>query len=724
MSENIDFSYSFDPSDRIKIDGEVRSYAGGFEAGHLFKKPGVDHQDFFTHKQLLDMVESERLTVDRRHFTLPKQRLVAAGNVLAIQDVPEAERAWLHYKYDITLRWRAKRQTTPLGHTTAGAKEALGLAYSDYLADAQKAAKSGKALTVFPRVGYSTICGWNALLAANDDLIVVLRDKRHWRSGNFGPKLHHEVENLIQETVAYYLNHGAKSAQFCWDHFLVPKTFELRLKMKRSGELCDFGDPSLTTLKARIAAVDQFTKIACRYSLDAAIKILRSKGKGINIIRPGGRGEIDGWVFHLHTLLGDTEVWGNLTPAQIKKLSAVRVTVIVIIDTATRSITGVQFSWSESKDSAVSAVRMSLRDKSDIAAAYGCNSTWPQRSDDLLVGDVSGAFKNDDATRVILNALGAQQFTLPARPWLKGRVEAFFKKCAHDFVQFFTGVAWSDPKKRNLFNAQADASIEFSELRRLFIRWIVDDYHHTYHPELGMTPFAAWHLLGRRMPPTPPRSKGEISAIFGRIEQLPLTSAGVRVAGNDYHSRELQKLIDIVGLGHVVECRIDDLDLGQVSVALPKGIEPARVGLGSSDEPTRWIHAVGPEEVAGISLWQMDQADQRLLIEFGADAATSEQIRNKARLEFLEVAAEAARRVAFNHAPSEELLKRAREGFHAGLNFSMPQPGPDKATVAQMHESVPTGTARTLAEDAAQEVEDDGESEEIQIRFASDEATK
>lgn len=732
MTEGADYSYSYDPDDDIRIDGEPHDYIGGYAEGHLFKRPGSRHKRFLSHADLIEWTRSERITVEKRRKSLSRQRLATAGNEIFLARIPEAEQPRLQYEYELLMLWRQFRQEIPDGHTTKGAGDALDLAYDRWVELRQQQAGSNKPVEIFRKVGRSTIFSYDQILRSNTDSIMDLRDLRRTKSGNFQPKLDYRVESLLQQAVYHYLHNGEPISQsFVHSTFLTPQVYDLKVRMLAAGEKGRFETPSLTTLKARIAEVDKFHQIACRYDREEAERRLRSKGQGLEIVRPGGRSEVDGWTVHLHVLLGDTEVWAGLSPQQIAALRTVRITVVVILDRATRSITGVHFSWSENKESMIGAIRLALIDKTHIAKEFGCTSTWPQRSDGNIVGDLAKAFKADETARVILNSLGAQQFTIPARPWLKGAIEAFFKRSAHDFVQAFLGVAWTDPEKKNTVRSISKANVSFTALREKFIRWVVDDYHHSYQPELGMTPFAAWHKASFKFPPSPPMPKARISAIFGRIvRSVKLSGAGVRIGGNDYHSREVQRLLEVAGETYV-DVSVDDFDLGQVSVQIPQGIETRRV-LFNGSEPSRWLTALGPRELAGISSWQMSIADEHLLMQFGADAATSEQIRNAARQELLASQMAAARRSVFDHGPSPDLLRRFEEGFHPGLRFATPQPHMESLNLDQVHAPVETGSARAAAAAAGSlslpspgpglaPMSDAVEEPEIQIRFASDE---
>lgn len=88
--------------------------------------------------------------------------------------------------------------------------------------------------------------------------------------------------------------------------------------------------------------------------------------------------EVDGWICHLHVLVSNSRLWKDL-PVEVRaKLMKIRITFIVVIDYATRSILGLRFSWSESADAIRSALRMAMEDKTKIARAFGCKTPWPQ----------------------------------------------------------------------------------------------------------------------------------------------------------------------------------------------------------------------------------------------------------------------------------------------------------------------------------------------------------
>jgi len=666
MSEAIAKHPDFDIRglDRVTVDSYHLMYLESFQDGSLFKMMGTDRVEYITNDQIANWLETGKMKIERNFYSVLSAEKRALGIDL-ITDLADDERELIVHKYSVVEVYRRFLADFGEDPTEEEKQKALDLAWIELDERLLKVDGSSEKKRVWRRVCLKTVKNWDRKLRACNDDPSRLEDGRR-RSGNRTERFLREQLALMQEAIVGFLHEGRPSVKSQFE--VLEALFWRENKARKQQGLEKLKCPARTTFYERIDRINPFLRDCMRWGVEEAQKRHRSTGDGEKVFRPGSRGQIDGWSMELHTLLSDTPEWRKLTPKQIKKLKTVRLLVIVVMDVATRCITGIHLSLTEDAEAGVAALRFAMGPKDDVAKANGCRSTWPMHLAGLLTGDTGAAWIDSWFTAVALDATGGIRRSVVGIPWLRGHIERFFKTMAGQLLGFFTGRAFGSIAERGDYPAQERASVDFETIRTALVRYIVDVYHHSYHSELGMSPFAAWYAMGAKSPPPPALNAGRIAAIFGKRITRTLYGEGVVFLNQHYNSPQLQEAMSVIGVGKEVRVKVDTDDLGSIAVEVPFVESQDELGLMKLGRPHVWISVPGPAELQGVTLWQFKTTAEHLENLHGKYDPDSEDIRNAAILEIRALAQQAANnRLKQPMLTSSAALKHAMKGYYPGL---------------------------------------------------------
>lgn len=675
-------TYSFSTTDRAFYRGaEVRlveTLAHGFLVKDMLDENVHTTIEF---DQIPALLKAKKLRVDRGYYSKPGVKLRAQDKLELPFDIESSKRADLSFKFGLIMEWRRYFRSLP-AETVNKAEVAYQAVYGPYVLSHLKQDIPSK-LAKGKQVPFSTAMQWNRRLAAFDDDARCLIDGR---KGNCAFKLDRIVEGLLQQELEKFLTRDGPIQARLVDS-LTGKINEINENRRAEGRDDLLPIPSHRTIGRRIQAIDKWMVEAARKGPDEADKAHRITMDGVPSTRPGERIEVDGWVCDLHTLLGKTDAWMEL-PSEIRaQLKTVRVTIIVAIDTVTRCIAGISFSWSENGDAVSTCLRMAMEDKTEIAKAFGCESAWPMHGWNRWIHDMHNVYGVAEVRAAVLRCLGTDQHTPAGIPWLRGRIERFFRTMATKLISFFRGQTGSDPKKRTVYQQQQYATVTYEELVGLVIQWVVDVYHRRGHKGLGgLSPMQAWYHFSLQAPPAIGLNPTQLLTLLGRCVELPADGAGIEIAGSHYNSLPLQRLLRKNGFGKVT-VKVDELDLGQILVRIPKKFLKDKDFNGEA-----WIEVPAPKELVGISYRRLEIADQDMAIRYGYDAVTSEKISREA-IKAIEGAAREAARARLTEPPLNlgKLKERMQRTFHPALQFQAEQFG---TKLAVLHSPIALPGAR------------------------------
>lgn len=440
--------------------------------------------------------------------------------------------------------------------------------------------------------------------------------------------------------------------------------------------------PSRYVFKREARKLSAFQNAICSHGVTNAVRRFTSLGSGLDIRGIGERVEMDGWECNLKVILEHAGLFDALSPKARGEAARIKVWAVYAIDCASRVILGVAFSIRSHADAVLNARSQIGIDKTHIARAAGCQSSWQQLTGvQCLVADNGKEFTASTvlAAEAAL-AEGAKVSTPAAMPQMKGTCESFFKRN----VMKFQGLpGWTEMRQRlnKDFKPEEHAQLVLAELVRFMIRDIVDVYHNTPHRGLGgSSPALAWEALYEKRNVHPPASPSRRRVAFGtRIERV-IGRHGITVLGNDYQSEAIQKLFQARG-NITVQVALDRWDLGAISVCINNEFCVAR--------PRRNLN------LRGVSVEALLEARRVLRAKYAAEVKLTEHIVNDALAHAQALFAQTAYRATVVLRPLTDVQLDAME---RGLGMSLAIEGDDTVPAEALHrtfliaaESFPAG---------------------------------
>ncbi len=370
--------------------------------------------------------------------------------------------------------------------------------------------------------------------------------------------------------------------------------------------------PCPETLRNRFNAQPEMWRDLGRDGKEAARREWQPESGGIDVIRPLERIECDDHETDLQTLLVKIGIWKKLSKAERKKIKRIRLTITAMICVASRSIVALHVSAEPpSLKSAMTALEMSTRNKTEIAQRLGCQSPWPQGGTHEFVAVDSAVYFAHRPYRVVLNDAGIEIFLPRAgdASW-RGFIERWFQTFSHQMFNYFDGRTWGSIAEKGDYDAEAHANMIADQVAECMVRWCVDGYHNAPHSELNAaTPLDTWFELARDHGVQPGPTGALRTHLFGTYVTRKASKKGYRVAGLYYQSKELQQIrrknskIPLVG-------RVNNHDLGAISILTQEG----------------WIEVpCVHRELEGVSIWQWLAASERLKLFNTENAKASRQ---------------------------------------------------------------------------------------------------
>ena len=451
----------------------------------------------------------------------------------------------------------------------------------------------------------STVKGWILEMEMNDfDPICLRNEYRRDRPEYFTPDEYQHLNAAIHEACS------TTKPDLAAIHREMERKMEAENRHRGPDEQLRI--PCAETLRNRFNAQPEMWRDLGRGGKEAARREWQPEHGGLDVIRPLERIECDDHETDLQTLLVKIGIWKTLSKAERKKIKRLRLTITAMICVASRSIVALHVSCEPpSLKSAMTALEMSTRDKTEIAQRLGCQSAWPQGGTGESVATDSAMYFAHRPYRVALNDAGIEIFLPRAgdASW-RGFVERWFQTFSHQMFNYFDGRTWSSSAEKGDYDAEAHANMVADQVAECMIRWCVDGYHNAQHSGLnGATPLSAWYELARDHGVQPGPTGALRGHLFGTYVTRKASKKGYRVAGLYFQSKELQQLRRKDNKAQLLG-RVNNHDMGAVSILTPDG----------------WIEVPCiHRELEGVSIWQWLAASERLRLFHAENAKASRQ---------------------------------------------------------------------------------------------------
>lgn len=568
--------------DRICIDGNERTVQSKTDGGYVLKQlshPWANEE--FTFEDLERLHKVGRLDVTANHYSSVSAARRLINPALVIADLsPERQEQWA-----ATLRmveaFLRKEAEGRYSRSDADMRRFV----RDFAAQLAEEDQTRTGTVINLGKGYSPTALRKKIARFennNHDPLVLLDS--HGRSGNRDNRIVGAALELMQEAAAGYASN------------LKPSKAQLYRKMTRmfAERLPGTPVPSRNAFSRAIDKLDLFHVLAAREGEAKARKLLYAVRQNLLVTRPLERVELDECLMPLQAMLTDAGLWETLPRALQEGIKASRWWYSKAIDVATKVVLGFVIAPSPTTTSALATIRMILEDKSELARALKCETSWGMFGlPEMIVTDNGKPYLAAGFREACLN-LGIDHMLTPAGlPQMRGTVERSFGTDHEEFFSQFGGRTFCNVLVKGDYDPLANVSAAIEEVARLAVRYWVDVYHNKPHAGLaGETPLNAWKKGMKRFGVIPPPNKDHIRHVLGTPAQAPIRNDGIKVFGLFYQSLELQNARRRIGNKRVL-VRVDPTDIGHVSVKIDTGwiVVPSRVEGFDGKPLSAWMAA-------------------------------------------------------------------------------------------------------------------------------------
>jgi hypothetical protein len=267
------------------------------------------------------------------------------------------------------------------------------------------------------------------------------------------------------------------------------------------------------------------------------------------------------------------------------------------------------------------ALRVAISRKEPYLQHYiGIKNSWDCYGvPGTLITDHGRDFKSNSMEEA-RHALGFRLRHMPPKmPWLKGKIERWFRSLGDEIVHVLPGTTFSRFEDRKFYNSEKYAVLTIHELNWIVAKWIIDIYHQRPHGKLRTSPAKAWAGGLKDIPLLPEVSDDLLVPMMGLVIPRTLRRGGIRYLGLQWDSEDFSNVRAYLPDSANVQVRIDPLDISTCYVYDPR--------------QQKWIegHLISPTEARGMNLnqWATIKRLKKMLQEqegLEAEAATAEAI--------------------------------------------------------------------------------------------------
>lgn len=570
--------YRFGRHDRLTIDGATYRVADSKNGNHVLQLLTgdviQDHCIVRSDEAIGDLLRARRLIVEEGYFSKSLAMLRAAQDNSDVMDIAERDLRTMMWKRewcrrfalaarDLDAPWRPNRTAESLDAFVEAIKDEMDAWYLKNFGERRRPGRSlGERRKPFDYPSASALRGWLKLYRLGG-----LRGLApHYAKCGNRNQIDPRAVRFIEKAVRHYSGVN----KFAMQDIVNMVEIDLHEWNGRNPSEAPI-TVSASAVRRRIHRIDPFMKTLGRYGPGKALARFAPVGKGLKILKPLQRVEIDDWEMDLFTLLSRTSTWKALSPKRRKEVPRIRCTATVAIDVATRCIVGFALNASApSTPGSKTALRRVMVDKEPLTEWANTSSDWPMFGRPEYVATDGGPAFRGDFEKAVMFCRSSR--TLPDQdPRMRGTIESFFKTFKA-MCRSFAGQSFANVVEKGDYDGQVMAAVTFEEIYKLSILYIVDVYHHRRHRGLeGGTPYAAWKRLAAEHGFAPPLSTVELLRAFGNRGEYTLDKHGITIGRYSYASDELEVLHRLIGEAQVTAIQ-DPNDLGDILVVIPKHV--------------------------------------------------------------------------------------------------------------------------------------------------------
>lgn len=648
------------PTDRLTLNARHYRFLETTQSGYLFlSMPDEDSTIGLTVEEIDDCLASPDGLLERGYYEPGDARRALDHRTDFLQNLDEETRSLVLWRHQWVVAFLRLRHEGKVRSTRASVANALPMMAPDIAAfehaqqrnESSERAGQKRFNRAPPRP--STLLKWVRLYDdAGDDVRALV--PRYHSSGNVRDRFCALTERLLCDAIQAYASFQGPTKRQVWQK-CVQQFKDVNLERENDG-LPRLAIPSRKTVERRISRMDPYTVYAQRKGAAAAGKRFLLYEDGIKARYPMERVEIDEWQVDVITLLDSIGVLNAVPPDIRKHYETTRRWLYVAIDVATRCVLGMRLAERPNVSDAVRTLAEVTRDKTDLAMAAGCTSSWAQGGGlGAVVTDQGSAFIDDLFRSIVLDLRGTGGTPPAGLAWLRGVIERVFLTFGTQLMPLLAGRTFSNPQERGDYPSESLAVHTDESLMRVLTLHVVDIYHNTPHQGLsGETPANCWTRLVGEVGTIPFPSAIERCAVFGIPETRKVTGRGVRVLGVDYVCDALRELHKRA-YGSSVSICVNPENLGWILV---------RTG-------PHWVVAKAIQRsFDGVALGQWRLASRELRLRFDQQAELSEEVIARALRQIEEINSEQMRKfnITIPSMTPADLAREERQ-LHLGLTI-------------------------------------------------------
>jgi len=418
--------------------------------------------------------------------------------------------------------------------------------------------------------------------------------------------------------------------------------------------------PGRDALRRFVKSLNRFHVLVARHGHDEAMKKMRPTFKGLEVLRPFQRVEMDEWKIDLLTVLAQSGLLAMFSPEERKSMGLTgelkRWWMVGAIDCRTNCLVGLALTPNPKASSAIKCLRMVVSDKGQFADKIGALTPWAMfGTPETLYVDNGSAFKSY-LFRSVCSDLGISKVqTIAGCASMRGKIERSFRTLGISLLDRLDGRTFGNAIERGKHPAEERACHAVEDLVYALVRWVVDVYHNTPQESLNMrTPLEQWEadLEDGNYPLMSAPTKRRKRIAFGLPLERVLQKDGIRVLNVRYQSADLASWYLQNG-SRKVDVRWYEEDIGTIEVgmngvwyAVPavcdhfNGVDAstwvaARRALRSRDHKRlEWEEAVIAQTIKDIEELNALRKAERKVIDHGWDAKRFKSVEREAMASF------------------------------------------------------------------------------------------